>query len=62
MLAGRGQWEGEGDQGGGGRPQMGQLALSMGPEKMGIRSHVQGANIPRKGFHSIQKVHACPEC
>jgi hypothetical protein len=38
---------------------MGQLALSKGPAKIGIRYHVQRANIPSKGF--INLILACPE-
>jgi hypothetical protein len=37
------------------------LALSKVPARMGIRSHVQGANIPSKGILSIQEVYAWPE-
>jgi hypothetical protein len=52
-------WEkGKGGGNEGERVIMGQLALSKGPARMGIRYHGQEADIPSKGiFHTIE-IHA----
>jgi hypothetical protein len=52
VLAGRSE-TGEGAVWGGGGLEIGQLALSKGPARIGIRSHVQRAPIPSKGVLSL---------
>jgi hypothetical protein len=37
---------------------MGQLALSKGPARMGIRYHGQRANIPSRGFFHTKDLYA----